>query len=1226
MTSLAKKCRILVILLATLIGGSVATAADSAAMPLATFESGNDGFAEGLTRDEKVAHSGAASGRIDGDFSQPNGTPWTIAGRDLSTKGELASVSFWVRSKEATGLTFRLEDASGQVHQQRPVFEPNGQWQQITLSSFDRGRGYQTWGGASDKKFHWPARQLSFLLEKNNLGGQLTGSAWIDDIEVTTVPGTDILPLAVEQAQLGNVFSRGEPVRIPVETQGTRVTWSVRDFWDNEVSSGESPVTTNKATIDPRVERLGYFEMQIEAFKGDTSIAKAMTSFAHIAPVDIRTMNDSSFGVMTHFAQGWDIDIMPLVAKAGIRLIRDEHYWQQTEPQTKGKYVFIDRFSNYLSRAAELGIDPILVMSFSNQLYDNDLTPHTPEGLNGFADYGVALLNRYGKQIKWLEVWNEYNGTWCSGPAKEDRGRYHALMCKYVYDKVKAVRPDVEVLGGAAVLLPPPYFESIFKNGGLASMDGVVIHPYRGRPEGIETEIDELRELMRKYDAGKEKPLWVTETGSIDTSVGGRAKIARYLTKQYTLLLTQNAKAICWYLLRDYNEFKSMGLLRDKGDAFGRYAPAPAYVAYANLIQQLYGATFVAREPVDQHTYVELFKKTDGLVRVCWANAPSHIALATTHPVTVVDLMGGEQTLTPVAGQVFVTLTEDPIYINSAADATLLPAGRFTLSPDQRTDLLEPVTLSFAYDNTGSNKPLDAEFQVLGKRYPFTVPANGKQDGQVVLTDEDTRAVSDRIYRYGLLIDSKPASVGGISFKTTDSLRLAQPMRMVDGETMELAIANASARTPYTVKRIGWTIGSADKGSHPADIKIPPGKTVVMRVRVAEVPAYTELPVALKLEFDERAALELNGSLSSNPIGKDNALSEMTLVSIDGKRKAAARATWNDEALLLSVKLTGEPIKIGIAPVDTDALDLRRGWYEFQIDPTAQTATVTLSPDDPSATGRIQVVAKDQGWIEVSIPWASVPGIDPKSGWIRLALAASRSRLQFGGGILTGRTPLEYRACRLLTGNESTDSAQDHAAPISVVSTSGIAGASTSDGDKLIANYDVDYSNVQGRAGWSYGYFDGSGDSAYTDANFKPLDFVQTMWGYEWSTPAVQHAKLTRTNAHPGVTDGRPVWTVQRWTSNVEGMVRVTGKAELNTTTDPSDGVGLKLLVDGVVYKSLLVGGAGRPRASTYDLVVPTKVGTKVDIGITPGPGLNSGWDVTSVTSQIYLTDLPTTK
>ena len=45
------------------------------------------------------------------------------------------------------------------------------------------------------------------------------------------------------------------------------------------------------------------------------------------------------YGVMTHFAQGWDPSLAGPVAGAGIRDVRDEIYWQDVEPE-RGHFAF----------------------------------------------------------------------------------------------------------------------------------------------------------------------------------------------------------------------------------------------------------------------------------------------------------------------------------------------------------------------------------------------------------------------------------------------------------------------------------------------------------------------------------------------------------------------------------------------------------------------------------------------------------------------------------------------------------------------------------------------------------------------------------------------------------------------------------------------------------------------------------------------------------------------
>src|SRR5271157_1135735 len=64
------------------------------------------------------------------------------------------------------------------------------------------------------------------------------------------------------------------------------------------------------------------------------------------------------FGVMTHFAQGWDPSLAGPVAGAGIRGVRDEIYWQDVEPE-RGRFVFPERYERYMGELRAAGISPL---------------------------------------------------------------------------------------------------------------------------------------------------------------------------------------------------------------------------------------------------------------------------------------------------------------------------------------------------------------------------------------------------------------------------------------------------------------------------------------------------------------------------------------------------------------------------------------------------------------------------------------------------------------------------------------------------------------------------------------------------------------------------------------------------------------------------------------------------------------------------------------------------
>lgn len=330
---------------------------------------------------------------------------------------------------------------------------------------------------------------------------------------------------------------------------------------------------------------------------------------------------DPRFGVMTHFAQGWDPSLAPVISAGGVLRIRDEVYWEAVEAQ-KGVFKFPATFDSYMNALAQENISPLVVLSFENHNYDGGQTPYTTEGFNAYARYAVQVLRRYGSRVKAVEIWNEYNGTFNRGPASEDRANTYMKMLKVAYTAIKAERPDVTVLAGGTAGIPYPYWEKLLEGGVLNYSDALSIHPYRfnSRPEGIETDIAYFRTLVQRY--GTPKPIWVSEIGwELKTSkANGDFAItedvqAKFLVRGHVLLLSAGIENIYWYFFKDDASF-SMGLIKDDAARTRK----PAYRAMANLSKFLDGATFVKRESTPDELYSMLFRTASGVEkRVIWS-------------------------------------------------------------------------------------------------------------------------------------------------------------------------------------------------------------------------------------------------------------------------------------------------------------------------------------------------------------------------------------------------------------------------------------------------------------------------------------------------------------------------------------------------------------------------------------------------------------------------------
>jgi hypothetical protein len=362
---------------------------------------------------------------------------------------------------------------------------------------------------------------------------------------------------------------------------------------------------------------------------------------------------------MTHFAQGWDPALTGPIADAGIRSVRDEVYWQDIEPE-RGRFEFPARYEHYMEALRQRGIAPLVELTFANKAYDGGLTPYTDGGLAAYARYGVEVLRHYGTQIGAVEIWNEYNGSFCRGPAAADRAGTYARMARAAYAEIKRERSDVLVAGASTAGVPLPYLERLFSLGALESMDAVSIHPYRydSEPEGIEDDVAALQQLIRRYNHGKPKPIWVTEIGWGTKSAATGLEIdeavqASFLVRAYALLLSAGVERIYWYLFCDTGAFATMGLVHGGAS----HTPKESYRAMQVMITEIGNARFVRREATPDDLYSLLFERGPGEeIRIVWSLRPRTLVVPPACSVTA--MLGGA-----AAPDGPLTLGGEPFYI-----------------------------------------------------------------------------------------------------------------------------------------------------------------------------------------------------------------------------------------------------------------------------------------------------------------------------------------------------------------------------------------------------------------------------------------------------------------------------------------------------------------------------------------------------------------------------------
>ncbi|MCL1887590.1 MAG: hypothetical protein FWF96_01805 [Kiritimatiellaeota bacterium] len=1161
----------------------IALSAGAQLLPLADFSRNTGGF------------GGAVQHRVeDGrgfaflENAENSGQRWVACSKAVETPipNEPEAFVFSVRSDNIGRIAVILDDATGQTFQHRVAFEANGKWQTLEIKDF--AKASQTWGGANDKVFHPQVKSVGFTLEGNglvaidNVALRLSNKAFIPDLAWDLAPG--------------HVFETVAQVAIPVRSARKSVEWELTDFWRDVVDKGTLTPVNGMATLKPAVKKQGYYLLRL----GDQYV-----SFAVVPPFKPKA-RETPFGVMTHFAQHMTTDLLPLLDRIGISATRDEHYWKNVEQQ-KGVYTFSEKSNEWMADLKKTNMDLVLPMTFENPLHDGGKTPHTPEGCDAYGDYGVAMLKQY-PQVKWLEVWNEYNGSWCDGPAATDRPRYYAQMVKHAYEKIKAFRPDVLVLGCAPVLLPPPYMEGIFKHGGLKHMDVVVIHPYRANPEGVEVEIAELQASIRKYNDGKDKPIWATEVGRHDHAEAewekgkklyefGRQRVARYLPRIYALCLSAGVEKIMWYLSRDYMEFTSMGLLRNVNEPMGKYAAAPAYPAFATLIRQLDGAKFVERADLgSKFTYALLFDTHEGPVWVCWAVQPAAIAFNANAPRKLVDIMGAESTLTPLNGQITLSLGEDVVYYRGNDKPVASPG--LAVPADARCPVLATPVF-----NAGKNA---AGLTLRTRGQALVLDANG-----AAALPLDTSAPKTECLEFELLRQGAVVARGTLSHETVESLAFLPKAVQAEGAaTLFAQIENRLPGAPaYKLRGVEWKVNGQTIATR-EDLDLPAENILSLRASggMRALAPYQRTDLEVTAKFENRADVTWKGSVAFNPCFKwtgDAFNNNRPQVDLDrhtqrwgANQNSGTRVEfgYDDDALHIEFSNTSKAILLGVASSDNAV------WHVLRVDAGA------VKGEYAAGAALFPAVAKTGTGYK--LPWAALGLPKPQpGGTFRLAVAASDNRTfwEWGAGLLMGRTPEGFNVCRFVDpAVQDAPGAGFAVAPPEAKAAPLVPG-------RVLTDSESDYTKEQGGNNHWYGYFP---EKKYAAGDFVEMTHVETMWGYNWAVKdGYQHMNISHGSAHPNEAGGFPVWAARRWKSDYEGKAQVTGL--LHGNDDKSDGVGLRILVDGIQVASYLSGGKNYPKDVLFDVTVDLKPGTLVDFAFTPGPAANTFYDATSYNFKI---------
>jgi hypothetical protein len=389
------------------------------------------------------AHDGQAALRVDYAFVGKADLEYVeILGEGkIETKG--LGVGLWVKGNGAPlQVRVRVKDTSGETHQLDLARLDFTGWR-FAAAKLDQRGG--SWGGDGNKRLDLPCTLHSIALDRPQRGYKGTGTVWLDAVQVVKPrKAEEAMSLDIAGRRVGNIYEPGDTVRLLASGPGEAIRWRAENFWGQTVVEGEGSAAAER--IEFELPTAGWFACTIERVAGERVAERRVFRCAALPPPE--EPRNSFIGIGTHFRHlQYPLECFDLLARLGITQIRDEISWSAME-RKKGELEMPDWGEAWTARAAELGIEPLLIFDYANRLYDAGGFPTSDEAVAAFARYAAAQARMLQDRVRHFEVWNEYSiGTGMGGRRGVQTPQMYARMLEATYQAVKEAVPGATVVG-----------------------------------------------------------------------------------------------------------------------------------------------------------------------------------------------------------------------------------------------------------------------------------------------------------------------------------------------------------------------------------------------------------------------------------------------------------------------------------------------------------------------------------------------------------------------------------------------------------------------------------------------------------------------------------------------------------------------------------------------------------------------------------------------------------
>lgn len=1012
-------------------------------------------------------HTGASSVQIQLDTAVRGVDGWEMGVRALSNT-DLDGVSFWIDADNLHTIGVQLVDVTGQTHQSfLSVPEVDG-WQQISLPSVTGEPSHSAWGGAGDGEWHGPAQQVGFVVNgwARTDASVPTATVLVDDIVVSATAEEPAFTLG--SGTFGNLFTEGDTVAFPYDTTADTVRWRTTSADGRTLASGEEQ---NDGSLVLAGASRGWATLTVDAYQDGARIGGAQTTFAVLADTDVAQTANGRYGAATHYGQNWDPASMQALELGGVAQFRDEVYWSEVE-KTPGVYDWSLARAEFLDRARATGVKPLLLAGYGNPLYDGGNGPVSPEAVAAYSAYAAEMAEQFGDMSTGIEIWNEWDlGL---GGNTNVAPEHYVNLLKSASPAVKAVDPDLPVIGPAIANLNTDWLENTFRLGALDYLDGIVLHPY-SYPVGAEA-LDEtltrIDALVRQYNDGESIPLWITEhgwpTGTNARAISEQSQAANIAKSAVITAMHDVERYYVYDLVNDgvnANETEeNFGLLHNPRDPLGAFTPKPAFASYSTAADVLAGATFAGRDTSIADLWNVAFTTPLGPVTALWSTWARSITVELKGDVTLVDMYGGSRQVAAGTGaSVVLDLREGPVYVQGELTGVAANATTLTLDPAY---LGQPIDAHWTMDNAAGTAAGDYRLVFAdGQEVAQTVAAGASATVDFTLpaaTALGEYVVDADLYRGTTFLGALTAST---TVSEPVTLKGDQTITADGASVLRLTVRNASDAA-LTVDSLTAVLGEA-ASTLAEDEQVAPHEALTVDVPLDGLAARTAWTATATIgdrelrasgavaPLDVDAALDaahrtivVDGVLDDlddlTPVvlaGQDAEAGALAALAASDDQSARFWYTWDDDNLYVSIEVTddvhdqpaaganiwqGDSVQFTVAG---GAPGAATAWHELGLALTPvgpQLYRWLAVGEGPGTVAGSQVaVQRDEDArttvYEAAVPWVRLGGVNPDSALVSSALIVNEADgagrdgyLAWGGGIAAEKDSAQFLPVRLL--------------------------------------------------------------------------------------------------------------------------------------------------------------------------------------------------------------------